>query len=165
LLEENEHLLTGGYALDLACGFGGSALFLADRGYRVHAVDISGVALAQAQAEARRRGIEGISFVQADASRWQVPTELYDLVTVFCYLDRGLVPVLAARLRPRGLLFQINRNRRYLSARPDFPPSYLVEPDEPYQVAVRAGLQVLFFAKETDEEPFTSQLIARRPEA
>ena len=39
-------------ALDVACGFGGSSLFLASLGYQVDAVDVSGVALAQVRAEA-----------------------------------------------------------------------------------------------------------------
>jgi tellurite methyltransferase len=163
LLTDNEELLKGGTALDLACGFGGSALYLAVKGYRVHAVDISGVALAQARAEALRRRAAEISFVQADVSSWRVPAGFYDLAIVFCYLDRALMPALVAGLRPGGLLFRINRSTHFLSARPGFDRSYLVEPDELYLEASRMGLEVLFFSKETDTEPFTSQLIARRP--
>ena len=44
-------------ALDVACGFGGNSLYLASMGFQVDAVDISGVALAQLQAEAARRGL------------------------------------------------------------------------------------------------------------
>jgi 2-polyprenyl-3-methyl-5-hydroxy-6-metoxy-1,4-benzoquinol methylase len=47
VLAENEHLLPpgGGRALDLACGLGGNAVFLARRGFEVDAVDISEVGI------------------------------------------------------------------------------------------------------------------------
>ena len=71
-LADNAHLLGGGRALDVACGFGGNAFYLASLGYQVDAVDISSVGLARAQAEARRRGLQ-IHFLQADLGRWWVP--------------------------------------------------------------------------------------------
>jgi hypothetical protein len=105
-----------------------------------------------------------ISFVQADIGRWRVPPSQYDLAVVAFFLERALTPALASGLRPGGLLFQINRNRHYLSARPCFHRSYLVEPDELRQTAEQLGLEVILFT-ETHLEPFTSQLIARRPVA
>jgi 2-polyprenyl-3-methyl-5-hydroxy-6-metoxy-1,4-benzoquinol methylase len=162
LLTEHRHLLTGGRALDAACGFGGNALYLAQAGYRVDAVDVSSVGLARAQAEAARRYLQ-ISFVQADLSRWWMPDERYDLILVFLYLNRDLVPRLAACLRPGGLLFQANRNRRFLALRPDFDPGYLVEGNELTVLAHDAGLEVLYHDDGTGDQPRTSHLIARRP--
>jgi tellurite methyltransferase len=162
LLTENRHLLTGGRALDVACGFGANALYLASLGYWVDAVDVSGVGLAQAQAEARRRDLQ-INLVQADLARWRVPPARYDVIVVFYYLDPALMAGLAAGLRPGGLLFQANRNVRFLAVRPGFDPAYLVELDGLRRSVRDAGLEVLYHADGTPVEPHVSQLIARRP--
>ena len=89
LLREHRHLLKGGWALEIACGFGGSALYLASLGYRVDAVDISGFGLAQAQQEARRRDLQ-INFVQADLTQTDWPEYLsegcFDIILAFAVL-------------------------------------------------------------------------------
>ena len=159
-LVEHHALLGGGRALDVACGFGGNAMYLTARGCRVDAVDVSGVALAEAKSEARRRGL-AINFVQADLDRWWVPPDRYDLILVFFYLNRDLFPQLAAGLRPGGLLFQAHRNTELLSERPDFNPDYLVEPGELRRLAQAAGLEVLYSADRAPDEHHTSQLISR----
>ncbi|MGC9332559.1 MAG: SAM-dependent methyltransferase [Anaerolineae bacterium] len=157
-------LLMGERALDVACGFGGNALYLASRGYRVDAVDVSEVGLAQAQREARQRGLQHkIQFIQADMDRWWVPMARYDLVLVFFYLNRGLMPRLAKALRPGGLLFQANRNERFLQARPGFDAGYLLEVGELQQLALDAGLEVAYFTEGTPEADWDARLIARAP--
>ena len=161
-LTEHAHLLTGGRALDVACGFGGNALYLAGRSYRVDAVDVSGVALTQAQAEARRRGIS-LNLVQANLDRWWLPPARYDLILVFYYLNRDLLPDLEQALRPGGLLFQANCNRRFLEQRPDFSLGYLLEIGELRQLALDAGLEIVHYADGTSDESYNTQLIARRP--
>ena len=70
---------------------------------------------------------------------------------------------LAAALRPGGLLFQANRNRRYLDVRPDFDPDYLLAPGELRRLALDAGLEIVHCADGIPDEPHLSQLIARRP--
>ncbi|NLF12618.1 MAG: methyltransferase domain-containing protein [Anaerolineaceae bacterium] len=157
-------LRPGGLALDVACGFGGNALYLADQGYTVDAVDVSEVALEAASAEAERRGLrDRVRFVQVDLDRWPVPTDRYNAIVVFFYLNRALFPRLARGLHPGGLLFQANRNRRHLKIRPDFSPDYLLEVGELRCMAEAAGLQVLHYADGTPEKDSDSFLIARRP--
>ncbi len=165
-LTRHHLLLAGGRALDVACGFGGNALYLASLGYRVDAVDASGFALGKARVEAVRRGLP-INLVQADLSRWRVPPARYDLIVVFFYLNRALMPALAAGLRPGGLLFQANRNQRFLAARPDFDSDYLLQPGELGRLARAAGLEIVY---DTDgapedgaEDDHNSRLIARQP--
>lgn len=160
-LTDNRRLLAGGRALDVACGFGGNALYLASMGYQVDAVDVSRVGLARAQAEAARRNLV-IRFVQADLSRWWIPPETYDLILVLFYLNRSLMCPLAAALRPGGVLLQANRNHRFLATRPDFDPKYLLEPGELRRLAEQAGLQVVLAEDGVPGEDGTSQLIARR---
>ncbi len=163
-LTEHAGLLTGGRALDVACGFGGNALYLAARGYGVDAIDVSEVALRQAQGEARRRGLQQeVRLVQVDLDRWWVPHAHYDLIVVFYYLNRDLWPGLFAGLRPGGLLFEAHRNRRFLRERPDFDPDYLLEVGELSQRAREAGLEVLFHTDGTTERDYDTRLIGRRP--
>lgn len=162
LLMENRCLLSGGRALDVACGFGGNALYLASLGHQVDAVDASGVALTQARAEAARRGLT-LNLVQADLRRWWVPPARYELIVVFFYLNRELMPQVAAGLRPGGLLFQANRNKRFLKVRPNFDPNYLLEPGELRLLACDAGLEVISHADRTPGDDDVSHLIARRP--
>jgi tellurite methyltransferase len=162
LLTEHRTLLTGGRALDAACGFGGSALYLARLRYQVDAVDASSVGLAHAQAEARQRGLT-IRFVQADLARWQVPANCYDLVTIFHYLNREFVGRAAAGLRPGGLWFEANRNVHFLDERPGFNPDYLLQPGELRRLALDAGLEILHYTEGVPGEAHLTQLIARRP--
>ncbi|WP_150308644.1 SAM-dependent methyltransferase [Planctomonas psychrotolerans] len=73
--------LAAGSALDLGCGEGGDALWLAARGWSVTAVDISASALAVGAARALQEGLaDRIDWVRADLAAWQ-PMMRYDLVT------------------------------------------------------------------------------------
>ena len=54
-----------GTALDVGCGEGADALWLAEHGWTVTAVDISGVAIERADAEAGRRGLD-ITWIAGD---------------------------------------------------------------------------------------------------
>jgi SAM-dependent methyltransferase len=148
-------------ALDVACGFGGNSLYLASIGFQVDAVDISGVALAQLQAEAARSGLR-LRLVQADLTRWWVPPSHYDLIIVTFYLNRDLMPQLSRGLCPGGLLFMETHNRRFVSVRPNFDPAFLLHPGELCQFAQDAEMQVIQVADD-GFDAHTSQLVARRP--
>ncbi|WP_189110702.1 bifunctional NAD(P)/FAD-dependent oxidoreductase/class I SAM-dependent methyltransferase [Streptomyces camponoticapitis] len=75
--------LTPGRALDLGCGEGADAIWLAGRGWRVTACDISGVALAKARrhAEAADAGVAGRIDWQRHDFGTSFPTGTYDLVS------------------------------------------------------------------------------------
>lgn len=73
--------LVPGRAADLACGEGRNALYLAEHGWQVTAVDFSGVALDKAGRLAAGRGAT-IDFVHADVLRWSAPPAGFDLVVV-----------------------------------------------------------------------------------
>ncbi len=73
--------LTPGRALDLACGEGRNAVWLATQGWEVTGVDFAGVGLAKAEALAADKGVTG-TWITADATTWQ-PEHTYDLVVVF----------------------------------------------------------------------------------
>ena len=104
VLLRNAHLLpTGGRALDLACGRGANALWLAERGLEVHAWDLSPVAIERLQDEAAARGLE-VSGEVRDVVAQPPRPEAFDLVLVSHFLERSLAPQLVAALRPGGLL-------------------------------------------------------------
>jgi SAM-dependent methyltransferase len=80
LIAEVAHLPPGD-ALDLGCGEGADAIWLAARGWAVTALDVSAVALARAADHARERGQGAdIEWVQQDLATW-APDRLFDLVT------------------------------------------------------------------------------------
>ena len=74
--------LTPGSALDLGCGEGGDAVWLAERGWTVTGVDLSPTAVDRGRAAAAAHGIpdDRLRFVVADLATWTTG-ERYDLVT------------------------------------------------------------------------------------
>jgi SAM-dependent methyltransferase len=78
-LEQRVADLPPGRALDLGCGEGGDALWLAERGWTVTAVDISATALARGRAEAERLGLV-VDWRRQDVAQ-ALPTGPYDLVS------------------------------------------------------------------------------------
>ncbi|MET0789186.1 MAG: methyltransferase domain-containing protein [Cellulomonas sp.] len=73
--------LTPGRVLDVGCGEGGDAVWLARRGWTVTALDVSGVALDRAAAHARDAGVE-IEWVHAGLVEAGLPAASFDLVSV-----------------------------------------------------------------------------------
>jgi len=73
--------LGGTRALDLGCGEGADAIWLAEQGWTVVAVDVSGTALSRARTAATSRGLaEHIDFQQHELTR-SFPAGLFDLVS------------------------------------------------------------------------------------
>ncbi|WP_134727805.1 bifunctional NAD(P)/FAD-dependent oxidoreductase/class I SAM-dependent methyltransferase [Amycolatopsis nivea] len=73
--------LEPGHALDAGCGEGGDALWLAQQGWRVTAVDFSTTAIERGRVQAAKLGVaDRITWVAADLGEW-VPESKYDLVT------------------------------------------------------------------------------------
>jgi SAM-dependent methyltransferase len=144
-------LLPPGRALDLACGPGRNAVYLASRGWRVTAVDSSPVALGLLKERAAAAGVE-IDAVLADleAGGFTPGAEAYDLVCVIRYLQRDLFSAIRASVRPGGLaaaeaLLEGPHN-----------PAYLAAPGE--LRAHFAGWEILQSA-----ESATATILARKP--
>ncbi|MCA1598028.1 MAG: methyltransferase domain-containing protein [Chloroflexi bacterium] len=119
--------LPPGAALDLGCGEGGDAIWLAERGWRVTAVDVSATALSRAAAHAAAAGVEArIDFQQHDLAQ-TFPAGAFDLVSAQ-YLqspvefprDRVLQAA-AGAVAPGGLLLVV--------AHASVPPWSWADPD------------------------------------
>jgi len=105
LLVRAADALKPGRALDVACGAGRHALYLARQGWRVTAVDASHVGVELTRERARELGVEVDARV-ADLERgeFEIEREAYDLIAVFYYLQRDLWGRLRAGLRSGGTL-------------------------------------------------------------
>jgi len=122
----SQNRLTGGHTLDVACGVGQNAIWLAQRGFTVDAVDISPVAIEQARQAAAQAGV-AVNLLHADLDTWSPPAETYDLVIGFRFLNRKLLPRLKAALRPGGWLLYQTFNLHRLTPDSDFPPEHLLD--------------------------------------
>jgi SAM-dependent methyltransferase len=113
LIAETE-TLPPGRALDLACGAGRNAVWLARRGWRVTGVDFSDVALQAARGLAASAGVD-VEWVEADAVTWPAESRAYDLVAVM-YLQlpaaerRAALARAAAAVRPGGTLLVVGHD-------------------------------------------------------
>jgi SAM-dependent methyltransferase len=103
LLVKAVQKLTPGKALDVACGAGRHAIYLATAGWTVTAVDSSHEGLEVARQRATERGVT-IELVKADleSGAFAIKPERYDLICVFYYLQRDLFPQLKAGLKGGG---------------------------------------------------------------
>jgi SAM-dependent methyltransferase len=102
--------LTPGRAVDLGCGEGGDAIWLAERGWQVTAIDFSEAGLRKAAEHAAERGVaDRIEFRHADLRTWTPDGEQWDLVTS-CFLhllDDGMLAAtgrMADAVAPGGTL-------------------------------------------------------------
>jgi SAM-dependent methyltransferase len=87
--------------LDLACGRGRHALAAAQRGAQVLAVDADPERIEAG----RRRGRDlSIEWVTADLTTYPLPSDAFDVVMIFNYLDRRRMPELRAAVRRGGFL-------------------------------------------------------------
>ncbi len=94
-----------GRALDVATGTGRNALFLAERGYDVDAVDVSDRALEIARSRADERDLGGaVEWVRADLAEADLEAEAYDVITVSFFAALEVLPDLKEALAPGGVL-------------------------------------------------------------
>jgi SAM-dependent methyltransferase len=103
LLDHSSLLPDRGLALDAAAGVGRDSLYLARRGLRVIALDISRVALQAAAQAARHENLPLYPVVYDLASPW-FPPDRFDLILNFHFLERGAFPVYSRALKPGGLI-------------------------------------------------------------
>lgn len=136
LLVHEAHRLAPGRALDVACGDGRNAVWLAERGWRVTGVDFSAVALVHARERADRAGVH-VDWQQHDVVDWAPPERAFDLVSVV-YLQmppeerRRALAHVAAAVAPGGRVVVVGHHRRNPEVGGHGPrdPHVLHDPDE-----------------------------------
>jgi SAM-dependent methyltransferase len=145
-LRRFEHLLTpGSTVLDVACGGGRHAHWLAARGHRVTAID------RDATAVAGLHGVAEVIVADLEQAPWPLAGRHFDAIIVTNYLWRPLWPALRTSLAPCGvLLIETFAHGQQFIGRPA-RPEFLLQPGE----LLRAfeGLRVVAFEDGFDDQP------------
>ena len=159
LVEYEARLPRDGRVLDLACGRGRNAVWLARRGFRVDAVDFSSIALAKAMTLAARHGVaDRVRAVEHDLTRGLPRLDpSYDVVMCLHYRDATLWPELPRLVAPEGTLLVevLARDASNL----DVDAAYLGERDE--LLVAAAGLDVVFSGRAAAGRRAVDRLFAR----
>lgn len=121
----------GARALDVACGAGRHALWLARRGCPVRAVDRDPARIARLAGTAARLGLPiEAQVLDLEAGPVDLGAGAYDLVLVIHYLHRPLVPALIRALAPGGvLIYETFTTEQARRGRPT-NPAFLLRPGE-----------------------------------
>jgi len=106
LQNEAAYLPNSGNALDLACGRGGNALFLAQHGFQVDAWDISETAINQLKQSAVALKLSAnLNAVVRDVVEQPPPADSFDVIVVSRFLHRPLSGSIVDALLPGGVLY------------------------------------------------------------
>jgi len=146
VLDEFQYLLpSSGTALDLACGTGGNALLLAEKGLQTHAWDISNIAIERLNSLAGSRGLAVHTRV-CDVVQFPPKANRYDVIVVSRFLERRLVPAIINALTSAGLVFyQTFIQEKSPESGPN-NPVYLLEENE--LLRLFSGLRILVYREE-----------------
>lgn len=156
--------ISRGQALDLACGKGRNALFLASRGFQVVAIDISPVALAEGRRRAEERHLS-IEWQEADLEHARLAESQYRLITNFNYLQRSLFAQIKRALTPAGyVIIETYLIDQQTLGHPR-NPAHLLGHNELLEVF--AGFRVLWYREgrlnERGEPAFRAGIVAQKP--
>jgi SAM-dependent methyltransferase len=134
-LKRHIHLLPKGRALDVATGEGRNAVFLAQNGFDVDAVDISQKGLKKARKLAREKGVKINTFL-VDLDQYPIAKERYDLIANFYFLKRSLIPRIRKGLKKGGrVVFETYLlEHRTLGVGGPKQAKYFLKPNEPLRL-------------------------------
>lgn len=146
-------------ALDLACGEGKNAVFLAENGWKVDAVDISPVGLRKARKLAKEAGVK-INFLRTDLDTHPIAKGKYDLISVFYFWDRRLVPRIKRGLNEGGrvLVETYTLENLLLGLEGPREPRYLLKSNE--LLNLFRDLRVLFYREGVFREQGKKRAVA-----
>jgi tellurite methyltransferase len=104
MLVEVAEMLHPGRALDLACGAGPNAVYLAELGWAVEAVDSSRAAIQILRERVASAGLDVQAQVaDLESGAFAIAPSAYDLICDFFYLQRDLLPQIREGVRPGGV--------------------------------------------------------------
>ncbi len=161
LLARAVETVPAGRALDLACGLGRHALFLARLGWNVTAVDASRVAIERLRERAAGHAVDA-RVADLEKGEFAIGAGAWDLICDFFYLQRSLFADIRAGVRPGGLFVA---TMHLLDDAPDARPR---NPDfvlrEGELEAAFAGWTLLHYHEgaRSDRRRRVAELIARR---
>lgn len=134
VLIENSFLLPKqGCVLDLACGLGENALFLAERKLDAHAWDVSSVALNRLQQKAKDKQLK-VALKQVLIEPKTLPENTFDVIVLSRFLDRSLSNAIMSGLKMDGLLFYQTYVREKITESGPKNPDFLLARNELLQL-------------------------------
>ena len=142
-----------GLALDVAGGAGQNAAWLADRGLAVTLLDVSDIALAQADQRLTR--------LHLDLDAYPLPAGPFTVLLWLNFLDRRRVTEVATVLAPGGLFVFAHPTRRNLERHASPSARFLLEPGEVESLA--PSLEILLRAEGWFDGRHEARLVARAP--
>ena len=165
--------LAPGQALDLACGEGQNAIWLASLGWEVTGVDFSEVAIAKARSRADRDGVR-VEFVCADLLEYEPGLGAFDLVLVLyihtpAVARRQVLSKAAAALAPNGTFVLVGHDLTNMTDGVGGPsdPDLLFTPDdivaELPDIEIEKAERVLRDVAGADRPAIDALVRARRP--
>jgi SAM-dependent methyltransferase len=108
LVVETAAKLAPGTAIDLACGAGRNALYLAERGWAVTAVDGSNTAIELVKLRSAARGLQvNTKVADLTAPDFIMPPDAFDVILIAYYLQRDLFAKVKTAVRPGGVVVAI----------------------------------------------------------
>jgi 2-polyprenyl-3-methyl-5-hydroxy-6-metoxy-1,4-benzoquinol methylase len=164
-LKKHIRLLPKGKALDIASGEGRNAVFLAQHGFEVDAVDISEKGLKKAQKLAREKGVK-INTFPVDLDQHPIKKEQYDLIANFYFLRRRLIPRIKKGLKKGGkVIFETYLlEHRTLGTGGPKQAKYFLKPNE--LLGLFKDFRILFYRegifKEGGRKKAVASLIAEK---
>jgi tellurite methyltransferase len=158
-LKKYIHLLPKGKALDIASGEGRNAVFLAQNGFDVDAIDISEKGLRRARKLARKKGVLINTFL-VDLDQYQIEEERYDLIANFYFLKRRLIQRMKKGLKKGGkVIFETYIiEHRTLGAGGPKQAKYFLKPNE--LLRLFKNFRILFYREGTFRQGGKKKAIA-----
>jgi SAM-dependent methyltransferase len=151
----------GGDSLDLACGSGRHAIWLAEQGFQTMAIDRDVAAIEELTEEASRRGLSiRTRVVDLESGERVLETDAFDLIVVVHYLHRPLFPSIVSALRPGGVLVYETFTRAQAARGKPTNPAFLLEPGE--LLTLVRPLQILTSREGDFEDRFVASVVATR---
>ena len=157
LLVEVAEMAAPGRALDLACGAGRNALYLAGLGWDVVAVDAAAGAVRTARERAAAAGLRLEARVaDLEANEFAIEPAGYDLICDFFYVQRDLFAKIREGVRPGGMV------AAELHVRDEQPHRFVLEPGELRREF--EGWKILYYseARRPGVSRLSAAILARR---
>lgn len=161
LTAHRELLPAGGDALDVACGYGRHALWLAAEGFATLAIDRDPGAVAAVRRAAAARGLPVAAEVcDLERGTHDLPSGRFAVVVAVHYLHRPLMPALVAAVAPGGVLVYETFTRAQAARGRPTNPNFLLEAGELPRLV--RPLEVLRSREGEFEGRMVASVIARR---
>ena len=158
-LKESIGKLPKGKALDIAAGEGRNAVFLAENGCDVDAVDISAIGLKKAAKLAAEKNCQ-INTVVADLTTYKIEANTYDVIVNFYYLQRDLFPQIIAGLKEDGVVVFETFTTDHLQINSKMKREYCLEKNELKKAF--SELEIIEYKEITTPNKAVARLIARK---